>query len=218
MIKNPVIEPVTRKVTNRGPRRVISFFPSLINKKLVVCESKLEADLLFIVELDRSVQSYRSQPHKLVYYDENIKRSYTPDFLVHRSGHETVVEVKPQDKLSKWQKKMNEVEIAYGILGYPFVLLTEKAIRRQPRLSNAKYLFRHSRHQVSRTSFKHLVDHFKSNRGCSHTIGSVRDLLASKDVREVDIFKLIFCGTIRFDPEMPLTSQSAIWLSKDLNA
>ena len=217
-IKHPEIKSQKRKITNRGCRKVIYFYPSLINKTLVPCESGLEWDMLNLLELDRaSIQSYDSQPHMLTYYDGTKKRSYTPDFLIKNSATEIILEVKPIKKLPLHIKKLQAVEIAYAKLGKRFILLTDEYIRKQPRLDNAKLILRHARHKVSRISMKALVDHFKRSQG-PQTIRTVKEQLAQCNVQEADIFKLIYVGIIRFDPEESLNRDSVIWFSNNVDA
>ena len=218
-IRHPKILNVERKITNRGIRKIIYFFPSLINKSLVSCESGLEWDLLHHLELDHSaIQSYKSQPHKLVYYDRRKRRSYTPDFLINQSDVDLVVEVKPAEKLKARQaRKLQEVEIAYAMLGLRFVLITDAYIRKQPQLDNAKYILRYARQRVTRTSMKAMLDLFRCHRG-PHTILSVLDRLSPSNVHEHEIFKLIYTGIIKFDPKKPLSHESVIWLNNDVNA
>jgi hypothetical protein len=141
MIRKAKIYDIKRKITNRGIRKLISYFPSNINKALIACESNLELDLLPILEMDRSIQSYEEQPHKLSYYDDYKRRWYTPDFLLNQAGVETVVEVKPKDKIKKCMGKLKEVEIAYSLLGKRFIVITDLAIRKEPRLSNSKFIW-----------------------------------------------------------------------------
>ena len=218
MIKHPQIIDEKRKVTNRGFRKVIHYFPSLINKKLIACESGLECDLLHLLELDRaSIQSYESQPHKLIYYDDTKQRHYTPDFLINQSDAEIIIEVKPIEKLSLHVKKLQAVEIAYTIMGKRFVVLTDAYIRKQPRLDNTKLILRHARHQVTRTSLKAVVDFFKNCQE-PQTFRSVLDLLAPFNVQNEELFKLIYVGIIRIDPEKPLGHESLIWFNNNVNA
>lgn len=218
-ITNPEILPDSkRKLTNRGARKIIYHFPSLINKKLIDCESGLEWKLCHLFEMDHaSIQSYESQAHKLIYYADKKKRSYTPDFLVNRSGADLVVEVKPVNKLQYHLDKLQQVKTAYEIIGKHFVLLTDAYIEKQPRLDNARKILRHARQRVTRTSLKAIVDLFKCCR-TPLTIRDVIDQLAPKNVQEAEIYKLIYVGIVRFDPEKPLNRDSVIWFSNDVHA
>lgn len=218
-ITNPEILPDSkRKLSNRGIRKIIYRFPSLINKKSIDCEFGLEWKLCHLFELDHaSIQSYESQAHKMTYCVDEKKRSYTPDFLVNRSGTEIVVEVKPEKKVPDHLQKLQHVKAAYKLLEMQFVLITDTYIEKQPRLDNAINILRHARQQVTRTSLKAIVDLFKCCR-TPLTIRAVVDQLSQKNVQEAEIYKLIYVGIIRFDPEKPLNRNSLIWFSTDVNA
>ena len=218
MIHDPELLDVQRKPTNRGTRKIIYHYPSLINKKSVICESGLEWKLCHFFELDHaSIQSYKSQPHKLLYYVNNKPRRYTPDFQVIQSGLEIIVEVKPDEKLPLHLNKLQQVKTAYALLGKQFVLITDSYIEKQPRLDNAKLILRYSRQQLTRTSLKAILDLYK---GCSEplTIRSILDQLSPKNVQAGEIFKLIYAGIIKFNLETQLSRDSIVWLNNNVNA
>ena len=218
MIHDPEILDVKRKPTNRGSRKIIYHYPSLINKKSVICESGLEWKLCHFLELDHaSIQSYESQPHKLVYHHNNKPRRYTPDFLVIQYGVEKIIEVKPDEKLPLHLDKLQQVKTAYKLLGKQFVLITDSFIEKQPRLDNAKLILRYARQQVTRTSLKAILDFYKGYPK-PVTISSLLDQLSSKKVQAGEIFKLIYAGIIKFDPETILTCDSVVWLNNSVNA
>lgn len=107
---------------------------------LVPWESSLERDFLTLLEFNQMVGAYHAQPEVLEWTDGLGKRwRSVPDVrLSLRDGRERVVEVKYlRDAIeTKTHHKHAGMHAAYMTLGVSFQVVTEKVIRRQPRLSN----------------------------------------------------------------------------------
>ena len=211
MIRNSSIEDVQRKISTWSTRH---YFPT--KGHMIVCESRLEKEYVELMQFDRSIQSLKSQAHKLVYYDEGKKSSYTPDFIIERKDGKEIIEVKHSKSLPKHKQKLLDVEIAYSLLGLRFLVLTEEFIRKQPRLANAQLILRYSWEKVSRKSFKALVDHFKDFG--TDTIGSVLEKLSPKGVLMGELYKLIFHGIIMLDFDKQIDEDSEISFNPKVEA
>lgn len=107
---------------------------------LVPWESSLERDFLMLLEFDPMVDAYHAQPEVLEWTDDtgNRRRS-VPDVRISScDGRERMVEVKylRDAKRTAMRRKHAGMHAAYTLLGVPFAVVTERVVRRQPRLSN----------------------------------------------------------------------------------
>lgn len=124
-----------------------SKFPSLKLNKIVLCQSLLERDYVYLLERDISVIRYKEQPCKIYYTVEGNRHRYTPDFLVERKNKKQIVEVKPARQVAKENFQALFRIIAQICLqeGYEFVVVTDTMIRAQPRLGNIKMMYRYAK-------------------------------------------------------------------------
>src|ERR1700759_431623 len=136
-----------REISNRGSKKIIGKFPSYLMGMIVMWESKLERDFLYLLEFDPSVISYREQPMRLLYNFDGKLRRYTPDFLVERKHKKQIIEVKPKDKVFKGnnEQRFRIISRIFLSLGYEFKIVTDTHIRTQPRLYNIKLLWKYAR-------------------------------------------------------------------------
>jgi len=120
----------------------------------VQAESTLEADFLFSIDQDPTVEWYDAQPVKITYtiQGENRERTYTPDVLV-RFKAETgkkpaLYEVKFRSDLTKsWPELKPKFKAAIAVCkakGWKFKIVTENEIRTTA-LKNVEFLFHFSR-------------------------------------------------------------------------
>jgi hypothetical protein len=133
-----------RKITNRGYKKRVSKFPSVRLKKIVVCESPLELDFVYLLEY--SGAKYEGQPLKIRFYAGGKMLTYTPDFFVTIKDRKLLVEVKPASKVGqeKYQTLFRIVSQICRREGYEFFVITDLTIRIQPRLRNIKLLYRYA--------------------------------------------------------------------------
>ncbi|WP_181316156.1 TnsA endonuclease N-terminal domain-containing protein [Photobacterium phosphoreum] len=91
--------------------------------------------------------SYQSQPSGFEYPFEGKKRFYTPDFLVEYVDlTKEYFEVKPFVRAveSEFVQKFNAIKVAVKQQQTSISLITERQIHIQPRLDNAKLLYRYA--------------------------------------------------------------------------
>lgn len=116
-------------------------------------ESLLESDFLSLLDADPRVHSFACQPHRKVIRTDvhcggaSQRREYTPDFVVKfRDGRVFVVEIKAAyfAEQARWRDLEPIIAKAYREDdGVNFIVFTEREIRLEPRLSNAKTMLRH---------------------------------------------------------------------------
>src|SRR5437588_206487 len=95
-----------RNISNKGSRKIIGKFPSLLMGLVVKWESKLERDFIYLLEFDSDVISYREQPIRIIYFLDGKSCRYTPDFLVVRKNKRQIIEVKPKDKIFRGDNRL----------------------------------------------------------------------------------------------------------------
>jgi hypothetical protein len=122
----------------------IVHFPSLKNGRVVVCESRLEADFALGLEFDQSIESYLPQPEKISVWVDSVAQSYTPDFRVLcLDGTLRLIEVKPDaaSENLRLQRLFAEVRKKEARQGRRFDVVYANDIRTEPRLGNMKWLY-----------------------------------------------------------------------------
>ena len=187
-------------------------FPSRKNGRSLHYEGLLEQEAMYLFELAPRIVRCREQPRRIPYPDQATLRTYTPDVeLLLSDGSSVLVEVKPVDRLAT-------PEVAHGLAavrqqlernGERFVVLTDADIRREPRLTNAKWVF----HQVPRRSPTAAVMAVAAARlrPCFPT--SIRHAAELLLPVGADPFSFLMAGLAVCDFEEQLTLDSAIDLA-----
>lgn len=203
----------TRKITNKGGKKVIGKFPSLKMRRLVWWESQIERDYIYLLEFDPAVISYEEQPLRISYHLNRKERYYTPDFLVERADKSLIIEVKPEEEV---QKKENQrlFHIASAICArnnYEFVIVTDKMIRVQPRLNNIKLLTRYQRTPINDPHYQIICyELFAKNSEIS--LNEVMQFFASRSIDKQVVFSLLYWGVLAVDLMRPIGGGSVVHL------
>jgi hypothetical protein len=112
-------------------RSITGRFPSVVNRRCIGYESKLERDSYLRQEFDRTISSYEEQPLRLTGIVNGVKVSYTLDSLYkYNDGKpDRLVEVKYQSEL---EEKAAELEPRFTLArnhasenGMDFVVVTD---------------------------------------------------------------------------------------------
>ena len=184
-----------RKISNRGTKKVIGKFPSLKLNKIVWWESQIERDYIFLLEIDPEVITYTEQPLRLQYQFKGKAHHYTPDFLVEKPNSTQIIEVKPEEKLTKEETLLLFQIVAplFHEAGYEFVVVTDNMIRSQPKLDNIKLLWSPT---SRRGSYQHFLSRNILRDGRHYRIGCnslIRDREVDKRVcrRFFNSFRII---------------------------
>lgn len=112
------------------------------NSFLVV--SGLEADAAIFLELNPDVRVYCPQYSELYFKDiDGKRRKHRPDFYVEHESGVVHIEVKPSKFYGDFRHRTRMVRAACEQRGERYLYLSERTLRRQPRLSVAKYLLTH---------------------------------------------------------------------------
>lgn len=129
----PVRKPVTR---SKG--RVVGYFASYKNRRMLPWESQLERDFLMSLEVDPQVEAFGVQPQTFEYRSNGSSRRYTPDVYVQYEYGASFVEVKAHNQAKKPRNQafFQKMTDYFGELGFGFDVYTEKHIRKEPKFSN----------------------------------------------------------------------------------
>lgn len=203
-----------RKIRNHfGKPSIIGMLPSLKMNEMIKWESLLERDCAMLLEASRAVKAFWSQPFTFEYWDGQRYRIYTPDFLVELPGNKALVEVKPMAKLEKYASRYKSISEECSKNDLPFVVLTEKQIRVQPKLDNIKLLYRFAWTQVTLDEGLACRKIFQENPVVS--LGAFQALLAKRGLRQELAYYLMYRQEIDFDVNLPITKESILgWRRK----
>lgn len=187
---------------------------------IVMWESQLERDYIYLLEIDPDVVAYYGQPFTIAYDLKNRRKKYTPDFLVDRRCSKQVVEVKPKSKVESFIKSDCEASRRHRFLGIRnfcslndlnFAVVTEETIRVQPRLDNIKLLYRYARINLPWSIYTDCLDYFQKVK--ISTISETGRSLKETGVTQSSLLKLLWTGFLLTDLMQPISPQSSIQLS-----
>ncbi|MGF1884745.1 Tn7 transposase TnsA N-terminal domain-containing protein [Photobacterium profundum] len=136
-----------RNLRKPNPDKNIYKFISVKNKTSIMCESSLEYDTCFLFEYNVDIVNYQSQPSGFEYIFEEKKRFYTPDFLAEYVDlTKEYFEVKPYFRAveTEFVQKFKAIKVSVNKKKTAISLISERQIHIQPRLDNAKLLYRYA--------------------------------------------------------------------------
>ncbi|WP_051513329.1 TnsA endonuclease N-terminal domain-containing protein [Skermanella stibiiresistens] len=177
-------------------------------------ESQLERDLVYLLEFDPAVVSYREQPVTVHYEDAGRLCRYTPDFLVQMAYGLHVIEVKPARiaEEPEWRDLFERMVAHFAKEGAKYEVLTERDIRRQPRLDNVALLLRYQRQAVQDGAVSAI-------RGCLSgdrmMLADLARRIAERGGGVATIYALLAQHILATDLDTPLGLQSPIWVAQE---
>lgn len=182
-------------------------------------ESSLERDFLVLLDFNRQVQSFRTQPVTIHYRYAGRERRYTPDVFVLYFGNQPPIfyEVKYREDLRRdWHKLRPGFKAAIKFAKRErarFRVVTEKEIR-TPLLSNIKFL-RHCRNQPAPESIEQQVVRTLAALGES-TPEMVMKAAFRDDQHRLHalsaLWRMVATGRIEAELETPLSMKTPIWV------
>lgn len=189
-------------------------FPSRKNGRMVHHEGLLELDAIYLFETSPEIVRYREQPATVQYPDGPRLRRYTPDFeLLLATGEVVIVEVKPIRFLEKEEIriKFECIEEYMHSAGTSFVILTDKIIRQQPRLSNLRWVY----HEAARIPPTKIAAQIAMSRHAERFPASIMTAREFLSERHIDPFSLLLAGMLRCSLETPITFDTSINISTE---
>ena len=204
---------VTRRITNRGNKKVIGKFPSLKMNTAIWWESQLERDYIYCLEIDPDVLGYHGQPFTIAYDNLDKRKKYTPDFFVERQASLQVVEIKPSSKVEVFRNtnRFKQAANFCSLNNLEFVVLTEETIRVQPRLDNIKLLYKYAKVALAWSVYADCWDYFNCVK--ISTLSETEKSLRAKGVTQSSLLRLLFHGFLLTDLMQSISPLSLIELS-----
>jgi hypothetical protein len=187
-------------------------FPSRKNGRMVHHEGLLELDAIYHFETSPGIVRYREQPVTLNYPDGNRLRKYTPDFeLVLQTGELVLIEVKPERNLIKEdvQYKLACVSEYLDRSQTKFVILTDKTLRQEPRLSNLRWLY----HKTPRIPPSPDAMHISLARIKDQFPMSISETRALLEGGNSDVYSLLLSGFLRCPLEIEINPTTQLELT-----
>lgn len=137
---------MTRKVVTRAPHREVGIVnASWLLDHEIEHESHLEKRFIMVALSCPVVVDVAHQPFE-VWLDPEKTKKYTPDFLVtFGNGDKVVVEVKPEVFLKENQALHHAARHALAIMGFQFLVVSDKQIDAHGLSSRALLLMRYGR-------------------------------------------------------------------------
>lgn len=191
-------------------------FPSRKNGRMVHHEGLLELDAIYLFEASPLIVRYREQPTTIRYPDGNRLRRYTPDFeLLLTTGEIVMIEIKPIRRL-----RTEEVQHTFKCIsdhmrrnGIPFAILTDLAIRDEPRLANLKWIY-HQAARVPPTSSALAVALNKHEPAFPTSISAANRLF---DGTGIDACSFLLAGRLRCDLNRPVALSTTLTVTTEAN-
>lgn len=201
------------------PSPAVYFF-SYINNQQIDCESQLEADFCLTLEFVRDIQSYESQPVKVII--EGRPRPTYPDFLIYFKAvsrkRPLLAEVKHTKDLTN-PKKISDISIKLAAFeqyakaeGWEFKLATDKEIR-GTRLENYQFLYPHTEPPAFlNTHFERILTVLEKSGSCSAStiLEKAGKDKASKGQILRCVWHMVRSGVLTADLDRPLTNSSVL--------
>jgi hypothetical protein len=215
-----VVQKTARKITNGCRRKVIGLFYSHKMGLHIPFESIPERNLFYILEFDKRVYSFISQPIIFEYVDSKNKfRRYTPDFEVHYSDtpRVTYIEVKPKEVAEYWEfrEKANILFSAFLEIGADFVVVTTEITECQPDLNNRKLLYTYAKTYVPNEIVNLCEKIF--NGLPAMELATLGKLIGERNFNISHVYSMIFNKIIDFDMACALGPTSILsWKGRAL--
>ncbi|WP_447754605.1 TnsA endonuclease N-terminal domain-containing protein [Pseudomonas nicosulfuronedens] len=210
------------------------YVPSSKGCRVQRTESLLEQEFFTLLDYDRRVAAFQSQPFKIRWKDKLGRlRSYTPDVVVTYSQEAmaadpslktTIFEVKPRIKIKQhWEELHPRFRAAVRwakLYGCRFSIVTEKEIH-TPFLANVEHLTAYRTVRLGMPAYggpmqRILLDALKE--GQIETPRSLLLRLSSDPERQAELipwlWNLVTQNLIGVDLVEPLTMVSPIWITK----
>lgn len=185
------------------------YFPSIKNKRQVICESALEASYCIWLEWDSDVAGYYAQPKTFRWQSDGQTFRYTPDFfVVHRTSADHFTEVKPD--FTRTSRQNRATLEAFGRYceehGRLFKRADVRTIKQQTRLDNLRLLY-NGLHRITRFETDYCLS-FLAGQGHACSLKELARSSTAPSLRS--LYWAIFCGEVMADLEVPLTLNTVL--------
>jgi hypothetical protein len=211
MPENPENNEPVRKLQKGRMGTHIVHFPSIKNGRSVVCESRMEADFLVILEFDPNIVSYRAQPERIELVVNGAVITYVPDFLsTDFKQQKKYWEIK-SDSRRMDTSTMERLNAARDLLisrGDEYEIAWESEIRATPRLSVLQVLYR-AAHTATPVSMDYLRETLSGFNG-EATYGQLRKLEVPPSIAAIG--RMALGGSLKVSMDQPFGLETILSL------
>lgn len=202
-----------RSAPRRGVRgKNVGKFFSIKMGVMLWYESLLEESLMYLLDFDPDVRSFKEQPCRIRYLHRGKVHHYTPDILAHRTIEKQIIEVKPRKYVNteKYDLLFRIVRPICEREGFKFKVYTEDAILQQPRLNNIRAVWSYARTPLR---LQHQIySHEFLQQKQEASLAEVFELFQTKRVSKQVVYALLYWGVLGFNLDEPLGPNSNIYL------
>lgn len=200
-----------RKVVARFNFRMTGKYPSRKNNRMVQWESHHELATFRILEICSYVKSYREQPARIIFCDEDkVTHIHYPDILVQlKSGLELFLEVKPE-RATKNNDLMQRTNLLQRLLQprkYQYLLVFPEQIDSEAYLENAIHLLKYNNCSLPENVIEIVRRIYRDNNYMK--LGSLVLSLEHESARSW-IYKMLITGDLECDLSKPLNAETII--------
>jgi hypothetical protein len=201
-----------RAVITRRTARALYKFPSIKLRRPIYCESAIELDYAYLLDIDGDVSTFQEQPGKIPYILHGQLLSYTPDFLVLRLGRWQIVEVKPRGKIDEEDNQLlfRAIEPICRNAGCEFIVAPDDEIQKEPRLYNVKLFWKYGRVPVHPQHHIYCREFF--SRTPQSSLAELFEFFASRNQPKQVVYSLLYRGVVEIDIMESLSSDSVVQL------
>jgi hypothetical protein len=168
-------------------------------QKTVLWRSLLEFDYIYLLEIDSEVTQYERCAFKLSYSFLEKDCILKPNFVVKRHQQQCLVYLvrnNRKDEISTQQLKFLTKICRQN--GYLLQIISEDAVRLQPRLSNAKIIYKYATKSIEDPFLILLCYRLFENRK-SLSLREVVSFFTTNAATKRDVFRLIYHGILSID-------------------
>jgi len=193
--------------------RVVGYYPSTKNNRLVAWESQLEQKACALFEFSPDVVRYREQPISVYFECDGQMRRYTPDFeLQLQDGRSLYLEVKPFAKLQgrDIKRRLQQIARFWVLNGRQFGVITDLELYHPALQLNLKLLRAHQRAHIS-DAVRQRVEHWVGTAG-PVTFEQLAELLNSP----TQVYALIVQRALHVDLFTPFSPTTTLHLPEGI--
>ncbi len=166
-----------------NPKAIVSSYASIKMGRSVPTNSTIEHDLCPLMEYERWVKGYKSEPWTIrAPFRDGSTHEYTMDYWIETDGGFTIVECKPADREDgDHARRQIAIGGAYAAEnGGGFLLVTERDLRAGPYLDNVKLLCRYGRQDVPPALARRCLAHVAARPDGARLWDVATDLAAGR--------------------------------------
>lgn len=189
-------------------------FFSFKMQKTVLWRSLLEFDYIYLLEIDSQVTQYERCAFKLNYSFLGENHVLKPSFVVWRNQRLNLayfLRTSRKDKFSSQQ-----VKFLAGVCrqnGYILQIISEEAVRSQPRLSNAKIIYKYATKSIE-DPLPILLCYRLFENHKSLSLAEIVAFFRANSATKRDIFRLIYHGVLSVDISQAFDDEAIITFAR----